>query len=743
MEERPVSSPLREVGGYRLLARLGAGGMGTVYKALDAEDRLVAVKLLHPVFSADEAARERLRREVATLHRVRGEHVARVLDAEADSDEAFIVTELIDGQSLEDSIVEHGPMDAEELAGLANGLARALEEIHAAGVVHRDLKPANVMLTDDGPVVIDFGISQLADDTRLTQTGMVTGTPGYVDPEVMRGADPGPAGDWWGWSAVLVYSATGRPPFGRGPGVLMRVEAGRADVADLHPRVAQVLRRALHPDPDRRMGAETVLRALTDHAEGREVTSLLAPGDWDEGERRSDGAGSAVRDGGGGTGYDGAGHDGAGHDGAGHDGAGHDGAAYDGAAYDGESSAGRSRAAGAVGAVGAFGAAGALGGAARAGAPGDLPPSYAPSAGSGDLPPSYSPAGGATAAGEVPPSYSPSAARTSALGEEPPTYRRPGGHPPSYTPSAGSGAAAGADGPPGPRDPQPGDRPATAVMPLTLRQQYPPTQATPLREVAPPVPQQPVQQPFPQQQVAQQYVAPPPSQVAGPPGRPTPSDPSWHPNTSGEPPKVPGQFGQPGQGEVPGQWPAWAIPAKPRPGVTGAWWLAAVGLGALWPSWTLLVFLAVFLLVGTVGSAARGLRGRRIRRGPGKWDLVTAGLASPWHLVLSALLTLPGLIVAGLGGVIVWGLASPSVPLTIVVPAVVAVVTLLLWWTPSSGHAREGARSVLAVFAPGVRGAWAWVAIALALLATAAVLLLLGGAATDWAPFEQPPIPRF
>jgi predicted Ser/Thr protein kinase len=712
MDERAASSPLREVGGYRLLARLGAGGMGTVYKALDAEDRLVALKLLHPVFSADEAARERLRREVATLHRVRGEHVARVLDAEADSDEAFIVTELIDGQSLEDSIVEHGPMDAEELASLANGLAQALESIHAAGVVHRDLKPANVMLTDDGPVVIDFGISQLADDTRLTQTGMVTGTPGYVDPEVMRGADPGSAGDWWGWSAVLVYSATGRPPFGRGPGVLMRVEAGRADVAGLHPRVAQVLRRALHPDPDRRMGTDTVLRALTDHAEGREVTSLLAPGDWDEGDYGRDADGSA-----GAQDVPHAGDDGDGYDGAG--------------------SAGRSRA-GAVGAAGVLGGAGALG----VTATGHGSPSYSAAGTAGEPPPSYSPTGGADGHGGLPPSFSPSGAGATAVGEEAPTYQPPGGYPPSYAPSAGSGAESGADGPPGPRDPQPGDRPATAVMPIALRQQYPPTQATPLRDAQPTAPPLP-HQPGPHQPVAQQYLAQPPNQVAGPPARPTPSDPAWYPTTSGEPPAQPGQPVQPGQGEVPGQWPAWAIPAQPRPVVTGAWWLAAVGLGALWPSWTLLVFLAVFLLVGTVGSAARSLRGRRIRRGPGKWDLVTASLASPWHLVLSALLTLPGLIVAGLGGVIVWGLASPSVPLTFVVPAVVAVVTLLLWWTPSSGHAREGARSVLAVFAPGVRGAWAWVAIALGLLATAAVLLLLGSPGADWAPFDEPPIPGF
>src|SRR5699024_7086986 len=207
--------------------------------------------------------------------RVKGESVARVLDAEAESAEAFIVTELIDGQSLEDSIREHGPMDADELADLADGLAGALESVHAAGVLHWDLKPGNVMLTDDGPVVIDFGISQLADDPRITQTGLVTGTPGYVDPQVMHGSNPTIAGDWWGWAAVLVFAATGRQPFGRGPGVLMRVESGRVDTSGLPPRVAQVLRRALHPDPERRMSHEAVRAALTAGAQGRDVTALL------------------------------------------------------------------------------------------------------------------------------------------------------------------------------------------------------------------------------------------------------------------------------------------------------------------------------------------------------------------------------------------------------------------------------------------------------------------------------------
>src|SRR5690606_11562125 len=131
---------------------------------------------------------------------------------------------------------------------------------------HRDMKPGNVMLTDDGPVVIDFGISQVADDARLTQTGPVTGTPGYVDPQVLAGGVPDAAGDWWGWAAVLLFAATGRAPLGTGPlsAVLARVETGRADVDGLPPRFGQVLRRALHPDPTLRMPHGSVLRALAD-----------------------------------------------------------------------------------------------------------------------------------------------------------------------------------------------------------------------------------------------------------------------------------------------------------------------------------------------------------------------------------------------------------------------------------------------------------------------------------------------
>ncbi|MEE6295572.1 serine/threonine-protein kinase [Georgenia wangjunii] len=255
---------MEAIGGYRLVRRIGAGGMGTVHEAVDAEGRHVAIKVLHPAISADPAARERLRREVALLHRVRGSGVARVLDAEVEDVDAFVVTELIDGPTLEEDVREHGPFDADALADLAHGLADGLTAIHRCGVTHRDLKPGNVMLAADGPVIIDFGIAQVADDVRLTQTGLVTGTPGYLDPEVIEGADPGPAGDWWAWAAVLTYAATGRPPFGRGSmGVVLgRVSTGAVDTAGLPDVLAQALRSSLDPEPARRLPPEDLLQVV-------------------------------------------------------------------------------------------------------------------------------------------------------------------------------------------------------------------------------------------------------------------------------------------------------------------------------------------------------------------------------------------------------------------------------------------------------------------------------------------------
>ncbi|MBC7289880.1 MAG: serine/threonine protein kinase [Actinotalea sp.] len=268
--ERIGVVPGTEIGGYRVLGPLGRGGMGSVYRAVDADGVTVAMKVLHAHLAADDAHRERLRREVANLQRVRHPAVARVLDAEIDADDAFVVTELVDGTDLAARVRDEGPLPPSALADLAERLRAALTVVHDAGVLHRDLSPGNVMLSPRGPVLIDFGIAQAVEDARVTATGLVAGTPGYLSPEMVRGAEPTAAADWWGWAAVLAFAATGRAPFGTRPlaAVLARVESGEADLAGLDARTTAALRSALAVDPERRAAPEGVVAELRRAAGG-------------------------------------------------------------------------------------------------------------------------------------------------------------------------------------------------------------------------------------------------------------------------------------------------------------------------------------------------------------------------------------------------------------------------------------------------------------------------------------------
>ena len=276
--ERIGLSPGAEVGGYTILAPLGSGGMGTVYRAVDGGGSAVALKLLHPHVGADPSSRERLRREVLALQRLRHPGVAAVLDAEADSTEAFLVTELVPGHDLAELVRLRGPLDAAALHRLADGLRDALAAVHAAGVVHRDLKPSNVLVTGDGPVLIDFGIAQSVDETRVTSAGFVVGTPGYLAPELIDGAEPTAATDWWGWAALLAYAATGRAPFGTRPleAVLVRTRSGEADLAGLGPVTAGALWDALAADPADRAEPEQVVEALAEAVRRGERYSAAA-----------------------------------------------------------------------------------------------------------------------------------------------------------------------------------------------------------------------------------------------------------------------------------------------------------------------------------------------------------------------------------------------------------------------------------------------------------------------------------
>jgi serine/threonine protein kinase len=223
----------RTLGPYRLQDRLGEGGMGVVHLARDPEGRAVAVKVLHPLGSEGVNARRRLAREVETMRRVRSPYVAEVLDADVTGDFPYIVTRFVSGPTLDEMVRTRGPLSGPGLRRLGHGMAEALTAIHAAGVVHRDLKPGNVMLADDRPIVIDFGIAQAGDATRLTQTGLVMGTPGYLAPEVIEGEPSSPASDVHSWGSTMVFAATGHLPFGGGSyeTIFYRIISGRADLS--------------------------------------------------------------------------------------------------------------------------------------------------------------------------------------------------------------------------------------------------------------------------------------------------------------------------------------------------------------------------------------------------------------------------------------------------------------------------------------------------------------------------------
>lgn len=256
------------VGGYTLLRVLGTGGTGTVWEAEDEGGTRVALKLLHPSVAATEEARARLLREARLVNQVRSNRVSRVLDVEADDYSPFVVTELVRGKTLEDEI-SRAVLTPEDGAILASELAEILSDVHEAGIAHRDLKPSNVILAPDGPTLIDFGIAHGEGDPHLTQTGAITGTPGYVSPELLASPDD-PAlatlqeGDWYAWAALLLKSLTGRPPFGSGMTdlTLQRVMEGDPDVEDLNQDMRLAFRWALHPDPEKRMEPYLLVEVL-------------------------------------------------------------------------------------------------------------------------------------------------------------------------------------------------------------------------------------------------------------------------------------------------------------------------------------------------------------------------------------------------------------------------------------------------------------------------------------------------
>jgi hypothetical protein len=256
-----TQAPAR-LGPYRLIRKIGEGGMGVVHLGIDEEGREVAIKILHPHVAADLKARDRLTREVETMRRVRSPHVAEVLDAELGARQPYIVTRYAPGRTLEDTVLQDGPLAPDAVIRLARGLCAALVAIHAADVIHRDFKPANVILIAGEPLVIDFGIAHLVNATRLTQTGMFVGTPGYLAPEIIRDAEITQAADVHALASTVFFGATGRPPFGTGAfeAVCYNIMEGRANL-DLAPAwLRGWLRLALAVEPRERPSAQSLLR---------------------------------------------------------------------------------------------------------------------------------------------------------------------------------------------------------------------------------------------------------------------------------------------------------------------------------------------------------------------------------------------------------------------------------------------------------------------------------------------------
>lgn len=297
--------PGEVVGGYTLISRLGSGAMGSVWRVCDDGGQVYAMKILRdslaesaaddgvdggdasgntarrpvqdPNLKENVTPRERLRREALALKKVNHPGVCGIVDMELDDALAFIVTELIEGRNLKDDVAANGKYVGDDLERLARKLIEAVRAVHAAGIVHRDIKPTNVMVSASGPVLVDFGIAMGEGESHVTRTGLVMGTPGFIAPEIIDGADSSEATDWWSVASVLAFAATGEPVFGTKPlmAVLEREASGNANLAGLPAHTLTAFRSALSPDPRRRCTPDQLLHAI--------ALDALNPMNWDDG----------------------------------------------------------------------------------------------------------------------------------------------------------------------------------------------------------------------------------------------------------------------------------------------------------------------------------------------------------------------------------------------------------------------------------------------------------------------------
>ncbi|WP_433591330.1 PQQ-binding-like beta-propeller repeat protein [Nocardia sp. CA-145437] len=271
----------RTVGPYRVIGRLGSGGMGEVLLGRSPGGRQVALKVVHRHLARDSEFRARFAREIQAARAVGGFYTAAVVDADCEAAQPWLATDFIAGLSLKHVVTDFGPLPEASVEELAAGVVEALLAIHEAGVTHRDLTPGNVLLTESGPRVIDFGIAKLVAETQsMTATGSIIGTPGYMSPEHVLDGEVGPAGDVFSLGSVLTFAATGHGPFEDKTSalVMMRVAHNKPDLGGLREgRLYRIITACLHKDPDARPSTADLLAALADHRSEPSPTGWLPP----------------------------------------------------------------------------------------------------------------------------------------------------------------------------------------------------------------------------------------------------------------------------------------------------------------------------------------------------------------------------------------------------------------------------------------------------------------------------------
>ncbi|MYR41969.1 serine/threonine-protein kinase [Streptomyces sp. SID5910] len=271
------------VAGYRLVARIGAGGMGRVYLSHTRGGRPVAIKVVRPELADDPSFRRRFRREVEAARRVRGAYTAELVDADTEGVPPWLATLYVPGPSLTAAVARRGPLPVPAVLWLMAGVAEALQAIHGVGVVHRDLKPSNVLLAADGPRVIDFGISVTAGLSSHTATGSTVGTPHFMAPEQATAGEVSPATDVFALAQTAAFAALGEPLYGDGiaPVVLYRIVHEEPDLSRLPEPLRPLFARCLASDPRERATPAEVVQWCRERL-GADADAGAGPAVWNE-----------------------------------------------------------------------------------------------------------------------------------------------------------------------------------------------------------------------------------------------------------------------------------------------------------------------------------------------------------------------------------------------------------------------------------------------------------------------------